>query len=236
MIGVIVFIIVLAVFLILPFVGVNLPIGEYVVRWLFPDMMDTTSAALIEGIINGLIYGFIVWLYFSIAWKLYKRMQQTETVTPVPVEVEKRPVMPARREVSTRSANVEEIEGIGPAYGRMLNKEGIKTTDDLLEAGSTRQGRKELSDKTGMSEHVILEWVNRADLFRIKGVGEEYSDLLEASGVDTVVELARRNPENLHNTMVSVNETKKLVRRTPTLDDVKDWVEQAKKLPRKIEY
>jgi predicted flap endonuclease-1-like 5' DNA nuclease len=230
MIGVIVFIIIFVLFLLLPFAGISLPIGDFVVRSLFPDPAHTTSAALIEGSVNGLIYGFLVWLYFSIAWMLYNKMQKSKTVT---AEVEKRPVI---REVSTRSSNVEEIEGIGPIYGKMLNKEGIKTTDDLLEAGSTKQGRKDLADKTALSEHVILEWVNRADLFRIKGVGEEYSDLLEEAGVDTVVELARRNPENLHITMVSVNEVKKLVRRTPTLDDVKDWIEQAKRLGRKIEY
>ncbi|HII86115.1 TPA: DUF4332 domain-containing protein, partial [Candidatus Bathyarchaeota archaeon] len=114
--------------------------------------------------------------------------------------------------------------------------ERIRTTDELLGVGGTKQGRKELSEKTGISETVLLEWVNMADLFRIKGIGEEYSDLLKEAGVSTVIELARRNPENLQETLVGVNEAKNLVRRTPTLNQTKDWIEQAKRLPRKVEH
>lgn len=83
---------------------------------------------------------------------------------------------------------------------------------------------------------MILEWVNRADLFRIKGVGEEYSDLLEAAGVDTVVELAKRDAGNLHEKMLAVNKEKKLVRKPPTQSQVRDWIEQAKKMPRAVTY
>ena len=133
-------------------------------------------------------------------------------------------------------AKIEEIEGIGPTYAKKLVEVGIKTTDDLLEAGTTPKERETLAKKTGIAEKLILEWVNLADLFRIKGVGEEYSDLLEEAGVDTVVELATRNADNLHAKIVEVNERKKLVRRPPTLDEVKEWVGQAKKLPRKVEY
>ncbi|MEM2989401.1 MAG: DUF4332 domain-containing protein [Candidatus Bathyarchaeia archaeon] len=131
---------------------------------------------------------------------------------------------------------IEEIEVIGAVYAKKLIDLGIKTTDDLLEAGSTPKGRKELAEKTGISPKLILEWVNLADLFRIKGVGEEYSDLLEEAGVDTVVELAKRDPAKLHAKLVEVNKEKKLVRREPSLKEVTDWVEQAKKLPRKVEY
>lgn len=131
---------------------------------------------------------------------------------------------------------VEEIEGIGPEYAKKLGEVGIKTTDDLLEAGGTKDGRKTLAEKTGIPEKLILEWVNLADLFRIKGIGEEYSDLLEEAGVDTVAELARRDPANLHAKILEVNKEKKLVRRPPTLNQVTDWVNQAKKLPRKVEY
>ena len=133
-------------------------------------------------------------------------------------------------------AKIDQIEGIGPTYAQKLLDEGVKTTDDLLDAGATPDKREQLSIKTGISEKLILEWVNLADLFRIKGVGEEYSDLLEEAGVDTVVELARRNPENLHAKILEVNDEKKLVRRPPTLTDVTSWIEQAKKLPRIIEY
>ncbi|MEM4727686.1 MAG: DUF4332 domain-containing protein [Candidatus Bathyarchaeia archaeon] len=133
-------------------------------------------------------------------------------------------------------AKIEKIEGIGPVYANKLLEVGIKTTDDLLNAGATRKGRKELSEKTGISEKLILEWVNLADLFRIKGVGEEYSDLLEEAGVDSVVELAKRVPENLYAKIIEVNNEKKLVRRPPALNQVKNWIEQAKSLPRKVEY
>ncbi|MEM2940012.1 MAG: DUF4332 domain-containing protein [Thermoproteota archaeon] len=131
---------------------------------------------------------------------------------------------------------IEKIEGIGPAYAQKLVEAGIKTTDDLLKAGATVEGRKQLAEKTGVSETLILEWVNLADLFRIKGIGEEYSDLLEEAGVDTVVELATRDPVNLHAKIIEINKEKKLVRRPPSLTQVKNWVKQAKKLPRKVEY
>ena len=95
-------------------------------------------------------------------------------------------------------ANVKEVEGIGPAYGEKLEAAGIKTQESLLVEGGTKKGRESIAEKTGISEKLILEWVNRADLARIKGVGSEYADLLENSGVDSVPELAQRNAANLH--------------------------------------
>ena len=129
-----------------------------------------------------------------------------------------------------------DIEGIGPTYAEKLESIGINNSDNLLEQGKTPDGRKDLVEKTGISSKLIMEWVNLCDLIRIKGVGEEYSDLLEEAGVDTVVELATRNAENLHKKMLEVNEEKNLVRSPPTLDQVTDWVAEAKTLPRGIEY
>ena len=131
---------------------------------------------------------------------------------------------------------IMDIEGIGPAYAKKLTEAGVKTTDDLLKLGASAKGREELGKKTGIDGKLVLEWVNLADLYRIKGVGQEYSDLLEEAGVDTVVELAKRVPENLHAKMLEVNEKKNLVNRPPPLSAVKDWVEQAKKLKRIVEY
>ena len=128
------------------------------------------------------------------------------------------------------------IEGIGEVYSGKLQAIGIRTVEALLEAGKTPQGRKELAEKSGVSGKAILEWVNRADLFRIKGVAEEYSDLLESAGVDTVVELAKRRADNLFEKMKAVNAEKKLVRRLPTLVMVANWVEQAKGLERIVTY
>ena len=128
------------------------------------------------------------------------------------------------------------IEGIGETYADKLANARIGTTQTLLKRGATRQGRKEIAKIAGVDGRKILNWVNRADLFRIHGVGEEYSDLLEAAGVDTVVELAQRNPDHLVAKMVEVNERRNLVRKTPALSIVTEWIRQAKKLPRIVEY
>jgi len=133
-------------------------------------------------------------------------------------------------------ASIIDIEGIGPEYKKKLAAIGIKTTEALLKKGAIPKGRKEIEEKSGIGHKLILEWVNLADLFRIKGVAEEYSDLLEEAGVDTVVELSKRVAENLHAKMLEVNKAKKLVRRPPALSMVKSWIEQAKKLKRVVEY
>jgi len=133
-------------------------------------------------------------------------------------------------------ASLIKIEGIGKKYATKLKMVGISTTETLLEKGKTPKGRQEIADKSGITKTLILEWVNLADLFRIKGVGEEYSDLLEEAGVDTVVELAQRNPTNLYQAVVDINQKKKLVRKLPTQGQVSDWVKQAKKLPRIVNY
>lgn len=133
-------------------------------------------------------------------------------------------------------AKVIDVEGIGPKYAKKLSEAGIKTTDTLLKKGATPAGRKEIAEKTGIGHELILDWVNYVDLYRIKGIGSEYSELLEKSGVDTVVELSKRKPENLVKTMEETNKQKKLVRKLPALSLVTDWIEQAKKLPRVIKY
>ncbi len=133
-------------------------------------------------------------------------------------------------------ASIEQISGIGPAYGEKLRAAGIRTTEALLRAGATPEERQELAEKIGVSADTILKWVNRADLMRVTGIGEQYSDLLEAAGVDTVLELARRNPENLHQKLAEINAEKGLVRRLPNQDMVANWIEQAKSLERAVSY
>ncbi|BAJ63912.1 MULTISPECIES: DUF4332 domain-containing protein [Anaerolinea] len=129
-----------------------------------------------------------------------------------------------------------DIEGIGEVYAEKLKAAGISSVEKLLEAGSTPKGREDLAKQTGISKDLILKWVNRADLYRVKGIGSEYSDLLEAAGVDTVVELAQRNPEALYKKLEEVNAEKKLVRRMPTPAQVTEWVESARQLPRAVHY
>jgi predicted flap endonuclease-1-like 5' DNA nuclease len=127
-----------------------------------------------------------------------------------------------------------DIEGVGEVYARKLESDGIKTVEQLLEHGATPKGRDQLVEKTGISGALILRWVNHADLIRIVGVAEQFAELLEASGVDSVVELSHRVAENLHAKMVEVNEQKKLVRRLPSVGQVSGWIEQCKKLPRAV--
>jgi predicted flap endonuclease-1-like 5' DNA nuclease len=136
----------------------------------------------------------------------------------------------------TTMPNVVHIEGIGEVFAMKLVEAGVPTTEALLEAGATPQGREGLAEKTGIGHGLILKWVNRADLFRVKGVGEQYSDLLAAAGVETVLELAQRLPQHLHQKLVETNETKRLVRHVPSLHHVADWVEQAGKLTRVVSY
>lgn len=131
---------------------------------------------------------------------------------------------------------IEEIEGIGPVLGEKFRKVDVNTTDKLLEKGATKKGRKELAEATEIAEAKILKFVNMVDLFRISGVGQEFSELLEAAGVDTVPELAQRKADNLTAKMEEVNAEKKLTRRTPSLAEVEKWVAEAKTLPRVIEY
>ena len=154
---------------------------------------------------------------------------------PVPEKV-KKPKPPKRATGKKQGLKIVDIEGIGDKYADTLHAANISYTSDLLAAGGTPQGRRELSEKTGISHDLILEWVNLSDLFRIKGIGSEYSDLLEEAGVDTVVELSHRNAENLHAKILEVNEAKKLVRRPPSLAAVQSWISEAKTLPRAVEY
>jgi predicted flap endonuclease-1-like 5' DNA nuclease len=128
------------------------------------------------------------------------------------------------------------IEGIGESHLKKLNAVGLFSVEDFLESGASPKGRKQLVEKTGINDALILKWVNRADLFRIKGIGEEYGDLLEAAGVDTVPELAQRKADNLYQKIVEINTAKKLVRKLPAQSQIKNWVDQAKKLPRLLTY
>ncbi|MCS7024718.1 MAG: DUF4332 domain-containing protein [Bryobacteraceae bacterium] len=131
---------------------------------------------------------------------------------------------------------VEEIEGIGPAYQSKLNQVGITTVEQLLEVCGAPKGRKEIAEKTGISESLILKWTNHADLIRINGIGPQYAELLEAAGVDTVKELRNRNAENLHAKIQEVNEVKKLTGNIPSVSVVQGWIDQAKQLEPKVTH
>jgi predicted flap endonuclease-1-like 5' DNA nuclease len=129
-----------------------------------------------------------------------------------------------------------DIEGIGPVFAKKFQSAGVRSVDALLKQGATREGRRHLAQNTGIDSTLILKWVNMADLYRVKGVGSEYSELLEKSGVDTVKELRNREPENLFNKMKQVNSKNQIVRQLPALKNVKKWVSHAKKLDPKVTY
>jgi len=132
--------------------------------------------------------------------------------------------------------DVIDVEGIGEVYSQKLKDIGIATTDALLERGASRAGRGEIAEESGISESLILRWVNHVDLFRIKGVERQYAELLEAAGVDSVPELAQRVPANLHAKLVEVNARRRLVGQLPFEPQVTKWVEEAKTLPRMVTH
>jgi predicted flap endonuclease-1-like 5' DNA nuclease len=133
-------------------------------------------------------------------------------------------------------AKIINIEGIGLKYAEILQEIGIRSTERLLLVASHKQGRNDLATQVDIPEKLILEWVNLADLIRIKGIGEEYSDLLEEAGVDTIKELRNRNPTNLFEALKNTNIEKHLVRRLPSPKDVEKWVKEAKNLKPLVTY
>jgi predicted flap endonuclease-1-like 5' DNA nuclease len=134
-------------------------------------------------------------------------------------------------------AKIDDVEGIGPAYAEKLAAAGVKTTDDLLEQGASERGRDELAAATGIAGKLILEWVNHVDLMRLKGVGSEYSDLLEAAGVDSPAELARRNAANLAAKIQELVAARPdIVRRPPTETTIQGWIDEAKTLDKIVSH
>ena len=132
---------------------------------------------------------------------------------------------------------IEEVEGIGPVFGEKLRAAGVESVEELLAKGASRGGRTALVEATGIDGGKILEWVNHADLMRIKGVGSQYADLLEAAGVDSPAELAQRNAANLADAFQSVvAERPGIVRRIPTEAEVADWIAEAKGMPKVVEH
>jgi predicted flap endonuclease-1-like 5' DNA nuclease len=131
---------------------------------------------------------------------------------------------------------ITDIEGIGPVFAEKLAKAGVKTVKNLLEAGSTKSGRKKIAEASGLDESKILDWVNMADLFRINGIATQFAELLKASGVDTVKELRNRNAENLHAKLKEVQAEKKITRSVPGLSQTIRFIDQAKSLPPVVTY
>ncbi|MBL8049296.1 MAG: DUF4332 domain-containing protein [Chthonomonas sp.] len=133
-------------------------------------------------------------------------------------------------------ANIEDIEGVGPAIAEKMKAAGVGSVEKLLEMGGTKKGRESLAEAAEVSEKLVLKFVNHADLMRINGVGPQFAEMLEAAGVDSVVELAGRRSDNLATKLAEVNEAKNLANRTPSESEVAKWVEEAKSLDRAVHH
>jgi len=131
---------------------------------------------------------------------------------------------------------IADIEGIGPKFQQSLKKAGVLTVEGLLKSGATKKGRQEVAKASGIEEGKILDWVNMADLYRVKGVGKQFAELLKASGVDTTKELRNRKADNLHSKLLEVNKAKKLTRVVPAQSQVAGFIDHAKKLPPVVTY
>jgi predicted flap endonuclease-1-like 5' DNA nuclease len=252
---VLVFLILFLVTLVLPVI----PPGGIIISLFALPVIDVvagiTVATILNGIINGLIWGLIVYLVYVLVSPGPKKREfdpmrapTYPTVSqPIATEAtsvlamsgkprEKRaPQVRKRRTYTVLDQDVETIEGIGPAYGSKLRNAGVKVVDDLLRAGSTRSKRRVLANKVDVAPATLLKWVYRADFFRIRGIGTQYSSLLEEAGVNTVADLSRRNAKNLHASIKSINRKKNLVRRIPPYRTVQRWIKCAGNLTQIIQ-
>jgi predicted flap endonuclease-1-like 5' DNA nuclease len=216
-------------------------------------------AVIVSGIINGLLWGAVILAIYAVATSPSKKERLPPMISPsyptaplpTPTEdtssvtmsgkVQERkrsrpsPPVKKRRTYMTLDQDVETIEGIGPTYGSKLRIAGVRVVEDLLRAGNTRNKRRLLANRVGVAQGTLLKWVYRADFFRIKGIGTQYSALLESAGVNTVADLSRRNPKNLYAKLREINREKNLVRRVPPYRTVQVWIRKAKNLKRIVE-
>jgi predicted flap endonuclease-1-like 5' DNA nuclease len=238
-----VFLVLLVVTLVIP----SLPPGGFLVEFLgFPQAIGSSLgillAAMLKGAINGLLWGLVALAVFMLSGLGRGRkplppmpVAELRSTPPRPIVVDERvekipPVITVREKDTRMDQNVKTIEGIGAVRGRLLNSMGVRTVDDLLKAGATTEGRARLAAKVGVSYAVVLSWVNRGDLLRVRGVGGQYSGLLETAGVLSVRDLSTRTAITLWQTLKRVNSEKKLVRRVPPLKTIETWVSNAAKL------
>ena len=239
-----------------------LPPGDIITSFVgIPETIATTSilgisgTVIVNGIINGFVWGIIVFVIYALIYRTPKRKALPRMISPTyppapapkptpattsvtmsrkPQERRRHPEVKRRTHIAL-DQDIETIEGIGPIYGNKLRNSGVKVVGDLLRAGSTRSGRRILANKVDVAPATLLKWVYRADFFRIRGIGTQYSALLESAGVNTVPDLSRRNPKNLYAKLRAINRKKNLVRRIPPYRTVRGWIESAKHLRRIVE-
>jgi predicted flap endonuclease-1-like 5' DNA nuclease len=212
-------------------------------------IVGISMGTILNGIINGLIWGALILAFYAVA----RRSSRNEPLPPMPVASRMPTPVPERTvrktplaDLSTRiresrthgrlDKDVETIEGIGHTYGTRLRIAGVKTVGDLLREGSTRAGRRYLVSQVDVAPATLLKWVSRADFLRIKGIGTQYSGLLESAGVNTVADLSMRDADTLYMKLRRINTEKTLVRRTPTVKMVRSWVRSARNLRALVAY
>ena len=220
------------------------------------SILGISGATLMNAVVNGFFWGIIVFILYIVSRRPSKREDYPPipppaypkaslpipgpptslTMSKKPQEKKRHPKVKKRKTYVDLNQDIEKIEGIGPTYGNKLRKSGVKVVEDLLRAGSTRKGRRYLANKVGVTPGTLLKWVFRADFFRIRGIGTQYSALLESAGVNTVTDLSRRNPKNLFEKLREINRKKNLVRRTPPYTMIKGWIKSAKNLKRIVKY
>jgi len=228
-----------------------IPPGEIIYPFLgIPEMtysiFGISGVVLVNGIINGVVWGVIVWMIYALGRRASKREvippMSVPVYTHIPAPTSLRRGVKRSRKVRKRESfvpldqDIETIEGIGPTYGNRLRNSGVEIVENLLRVGSTRNGRRALAIKVGVAPATMHKWVYRADFFRIRGIGKQYSSLLESAGVNTVTDLSRRNPKNLYDRLRETNREKNLVRRTPPYKMIKGWTKSAKNLKRIVKY
>ena len=236
------------IFIVLTVVIPGLPPGELFFETLgFPQvtgsLLGVSVSTLLNGAVNGLIYGLVAAAAYSLSSRGTKRKPlpkipkayEVPSTPPKPTPVYERaaiipPAMTVRRERFRIEKDVKTIEGIGSWRSRLLNSMGVRTVDDLLRVGATRKGRYRLASGVGVSYRMVLSWVRRGDLLRVRGVGKQYSELLESAGVSSVTDLAARNSRLLWQTLRGVNAERGLVRRVPPRRTIETWVYNAKRL------
>jgi predicted flap endonuclease-1-like 5' DNA nuclease len=205
-------------------------------------------ATLLNSITNGFFWGIVAAALYGLSRHVARRKplppmpvaSKLATPPPKPMPVDWRvdrypPAITVRKERGRMEQNIETIEGIGPIRGRMLRSVGINTVDDLLRVGATRLGRLRLAREVGVTYATMLRWVYRGDLLRVRGIGRQYSALLESAGVATASNLSTRNARFLWQTLRVVNKEKKLVRRVPPCKTIEVWVNKAKNLEAIVE-
>lgn len=218
----------------------------------FPQNSMSIFGVPVTNILNGITNGFIWTIIGAALYGLACFAFRSESLPPMPAApnlksplpepnpVDPRvnkipPAMTVRKRIMLRRKprleyEIETIEGIGPVRGTLLRNMGIKTSEDLLHGSTTKRGRHRIAREAGVSDAMLLTWIYRADLLRVRGVGRQYSGLLESAGVNTVTNLSTRSPKLLHQTLKIVNREKNLVRRVPPVRTIQMWVNDARNL------